>query len=645
MTNPIDLASFDFSVSPKESFYKFVNGSWLIKNKIPGELALYGSFEVLDEKSKAAIKDILDEILEQEKSSIAAEFYGSAMDEEAIEKSKLKPLAADLERIAAVDSKEGYFILSSKFRSEGIPCTLFAFNVTADDKNASYNTLVLGQPRLGLPDRNYYLKDEKAGKYKKYLENLFISAGIHPDVAQIDAQEVYEFEKQLAEISIPRDELRDPVKNYNKRNISELQILSPEIQWDHFFKASGLEIDELVLQSTFFFENLSIIIKNTALATLKKHLSVRYLSTAAQYLHKEMTLIDFEFNESVLSGIEEMKPRWKKAYDWIFRLRDLLDHLYVEKNFSKEAKEAANEMVQYILEAFDKRIDEIEWMSTETKQKAKLKLSTFRVKIGYPDKYRDFSALQGKILRSNPLWENVKIISKFNRDNQNSFYGKLVDKELWHEPSFIVNAYYEPTRNEIGFPAGILHPPFFYPPTADKPLGEPSLNFGAIGAIIAHEITHGFDDEGSKYDHEGNLNNWWSDPDRLNFESKTEAIIQQFNEYSLFGQNVNGKLTAGENIADLGGLSIAYKAFQEYKKKNDIHASCIFTLDQEFFISWCQAWRGLVRKDTALMLLTVDVHSPDSIRAEAALSNFKPFHDAFGVQVGDGMFRDPLSIW
>ncbi|KAJ3314946.1 hypothetical protein HDV04_004746, partial [Boothiomyces sp. JEL0838] len=647
MAQPIDIANFDFSVSPRESFYKYVNGSWLIKNQIPGELAMFGSFELLDEKSRVDVKQVLDELLESKNGSIAAEFYACAMNESGIEARGLEPINNDLNAIGNITTEQDYFLLASKFCSEGIAATMFSFNVAPDDRNAAYNTLFLRQGGLGLPDREYYLQDakaDKAEKYKQYMTKLLMCTSASSIQAQTDSNDVFDFEKQLAEIFIPRDELRDPVKNYNKKTLQDLQQLCPAIEWKEFFEISGLQVDELVLQSISYFENLSTVIVKTPLLVLKKYLLIRYLSSAAPYLQQEIVKIDFEYKQVALAGIQEMKPRWKMAYEWMISLRDLIDRLYVERNFSSKAKEAASEMVQYILDAFKARIEEIEWMSNETKQKALLKLSTFKVKIGYPDKYRDFSPLEGKILSSISLWENKKIISKFNKDYRNSFYNKPVDREEWNIPSYMVNAYYEPTKNEIGFPAGILFPPFFYPPTDTKPHGEPALNFGAIGGIIAHEITHGFDDEGSKYDHEGNLSNWWTDKDRANFENKAKSIIEQFNSYTFYGEKVNGQLTAGENIADFGGLSIAYKAFKEYQRKHKVEPSSRFTVDQEFFISWAQAWRGLVRKETALMLLTVDVHSPDSLRAEAALRNFGPFHEAFGVLPGDGMYREPFSI-
>ncbi|KAJ3271013.1 hypothetical protein HDV01_007163, partial [Terramyces sp. JEL0728] len=656
MTKPIDISNFDFSVSPAESFYKYVNGSWLIKNKIPAEESIWGTISILRDKSKDDLKVIFDDLLKQEPgSSLVAELYASAMDEETVENSKLEPIADDLKSIDEIATAEEFFTKSAEFGNDSISCTMFFNFVYADAMNSSINTLLMGQGGLGLPDRDYYLEEskaEKAEQYKIFAKKLLIAAGVSEEEAQTDALEVYALEKKLAEISIPREEMRDPVKNYNKRTLVELQELCPSVNWESFFVTSGIQnVDEVVIMNIGYFEKLNELIAATSLDLLKKYLKVRYLASAAPYLNNAFQIAEFEFKSQALSGIKEIQPRWKRASGWVDGLKDLICEIYVGKHFSQEAKAAAAEMVRYIVKAFEKRIEEIDWMSAETKEKALLKLSAFRVKIGYPDKLKDYSSLEGKVVRSNYLWHNVRLVNRFNHDHRKGFYKQPVDRDEWFMPPYMVNAYFNPLGNEIVFPAAILQPPFFYAPTAEKPLGEPALNFGAIGGVIAHEISHGFDDSGSKYDHEGNLVNWWTESDKSNFESRTELIIQQFNEYTTFGQNLNGKLCAGENIADLGGISVAFKAFQAYKEDHldQIKSSSgRFTPEQEFFISWAQGWRGLIRKDAALLRVTTDPHSPGEHRTNGPLSNFEPFHDAFSIKEGDRMFRTQekrVSIW
>ncbi|KAJ3275445.1 hypothetical protein HDV01_000272 [Terramyces sp. JEL0728] len=645
---PIDIANFDFSVSPAQSFYRYVNGGWLIKNKIPAEYSTWNTFRILDEVSKDSLKVIFDDLLKLDTgSSLLAEFYASAINEDAVEKDKLSPIAEDLKAIDRIENSDQYFELTAKLASEYMGKCFWYYYVGADDKNSSMNTLMMGQSGLGLPNRDYYLEESKAdkvAKYKEYLNKIQNILGLSDKESTKNTEAIYALEKKIAEISLPNDQLRDPVKTYNKRSISELKTIAPSVNWDAYFTNLGIEnVTDIVLHNIEYFEKLSVILTETPLATLKNYLKVHFVSSAASLLHQELVQTEFDFKSKALQGVKEILPRWKRATEWSNMLQDLLSEIYISKHFSKESKEAAAEMVQYIIKAFGNRIEEIDWMAPETKEKARLKLSTFRVKIGYPDKWRDYSPLKGKISRTNPILKNYREVAKFNVQYENSYYNNPVDREKWFMPPYMVNAYYNPPGNEIVFPAAILQPPFFYPPSEKYPLGQPALNFGSIGGIISHEISHGYDDQGAKYDHEGNLVNWWSPDDSANFEARTKLIVDQFNEYTFFGEKLNGKLTAGENIADLGGISVSYKAFQGYIAAHGDKVkpyTSKFTREQEFFISWAQGWRNLITKDAALMRIVNDPHAPGEHRADGPLSNFTEFHKAFGVKKGDRMFRE-----
>ncbi|KAJ3314900.1 hypothetical protein HDV04_005321 [Boothiomyces sp. JEL0838] len=653
---PIDIANFDFSVSPSQSFYRYVNGGWLIKNKIPAEYSTWNTFRILDEVSKENLRVIFDDLLKLEPgTSLLAEFYASAMDEDAVEKAGLSPISGDLKAIDGIESPEQYYELTAKFAAENLGKSFWYYYVGADDRNSSMNTLMIGQSGLGLPNRDYYLDESKADKvvkYKEFLNKILKVAGQSADEAAKNTDAIYAFEKKVAEFSLPNDQLRDPVKTYNKRSLSELKSIAPAINWDVYFNNIGIQnATDIVLHNIEYFEKLSATLAETPLSTLKNYLKAHFISSAAPLLNKELVDIEFEFHSKALQGVKENKPRWKRATEWSNMLQDLLSEIYVAKHFSKKSKAAAADMVDYIIKAFAKRIEEIDWMAPATKEKARLKLSTFRVKIGYPDKWRDYSPLKGKIVRSNSVLKNFREVAKFNNQYENSYYNKPVDREKWFMPPYMVNAYYNPPGNEIVFPAAILQPPFFYAPTEKYPLGQPALNFGSIGGIISHEISHGYDDQGAKYDHEGNLVNWWTPEDSANFEARTKLIIEQFDEYTFFGEKLNGKLTAGENIADLGGISVSYKAFQEYIA---VHGDKVkpftskFTREQEFFISWAQGWRNLITKDAAVMRIVNDPHAPGEHRTDGPLSNFSEFHKAFGVKQGDRMFREhskQVSIW
>ncbi|KAJ3315827.1 hypothetical protein HDV04_000034 [Boothiomyces sp. JEL0838] len=643
---PIDLTNFDFSVSPKDSFFRYVNGCWLAKNKIPAEYPTWNTFTILHEESKENLKVMFDDLLKDGSSSLLAEFYIAAMNEAAIEEAGLSPISNDVNDVDAIDTLDSFFILTAKLGMETLGNCFWYTYVGADDRNSSMNTLMLGQSGLGLPTRDYYFEESKADKvadYKKYIAKIFAISGASLEEAEAKSEQVYALEKLVAEITIPPAELRDPVKCYNKKTLAELQAIAPTVNWKLFFETCGLQVTELVLHNVEYFEKLSGIIASTSLTTLKDYLKFNLISSAASLLYNELVQAKFEFFSKSLQGVQELQPRWKRATGWAGILGDLISEIYVEKHFSKESKKAAADMVNYIIKAFEQRFDEIEWMSPETREKAKLKLSTFIVKIGYPDKWQDYSSLEGKVLQTNPLLTNYRYCARFDTEYQYSFYNKPVDKLLWMMPPYMVNAYYNPSGNEIVFPAAILQPPFFYPPTPENPEGHPALSFGSIGAVIAHEISHGYDDQGAQYDHEGNLKNWWTETDEANFKVRTKAIEDQFNEYTYFGEQVNGKLTAGENIADLGGISIAFKALQLYLKDHPQSKPFTdrFSHEQEFFISWAQGWRDLITKETAVMRVKSDPHSPNEFRTDGPLANFAEFHRAFGVEEGDRMFRSP----
>ncbi|KAI8896854.1 hypothetical protein BC833DRAFT_566297 [Globomyces pollinis-pini] len=654
----IELSNMDFSVQPGESFFHYVNGGWLSQNEIPGERASWGASSELDKSNNENLKVLFEELLKDEPgSSLLAELYVSGMDEAQVEENGLKPIKDSLDRIEACSSLEEFSELVAEIQIVGVGYSArplwFPFP-QPDSKKSTWNVLAIYQSGLGLPSREFYLEESKKDvcqKYRQHIKNMFILSGQAEETAELNANAVFEFEKKVAELSSKPEDLRDSQKTYNKISVEKLTELS-SFPWGSYLKALGVEdAGDLIVDSLEFHENLGALLNQTELSVLKSYLLNFFLASAAPFLNKALVDEHFDFRSKTLNGIAEQKPRWESVMSNVSSvLEDLVSEMYVTKFFPPEAKESALELIQFIIKAFEIKIKELKWMKEETKQKALLKLSKFTVKVGYPDTWMDYSPLNGKVSRSNSYFENFQIASKYKYKTVFERVNKPVDKSIWFMPAYIINAYYMPTNNEIVFPAAILQPPFFYPPTKEEPYRFAPMNFGGIGSVIAHELSHGYDDQGRQYDQEGNLADWWLPEDAEEFGLRAEKIINQFDEFEIAGGKVNGKLTQGENIADLGGIVLSYTGYQEFLKQHGdkvpIHPK--FTLNQQFFIAHAQIWRIKMKDSLMQQRLLNDPHSPGVFRVNGILANVPEFHEAFNIKEGERLFRPEelrAKIW
>ncbi len=653
----------DTSVDPRKDFYHYAAGNWLKNNPVPADKSRWASFSELAERNWYLIHDILDNATKDTTSPKHAprrevgDFFTSAMDTNRIEKLGFKPIADDLKRIDRVKSTADLFALLADFHWRGIG-GMFGAGISPDEKNSAIYAYHLEQGGLSLPDRDYYLKDSFAEireKYRAHVTKMFTLLGDKPDVASSNAATVLSLETELAKASRTRVELRDPDKNYNKFVTADFVARTPAIQWDSYFTESGLAAAtpvfgknliphpyEIVGQPEFF-DAVNKLVQDRPLADWKVYLRWHLLHGSAAFLQQAVEEENFAFFGKVLSGQEQQEPRWKRSAHVIDgSIGEALGQLYVEKYFPPEAKARMNELVENLKLVFHDHLAHVDWMSETTKAKALQKFARFTQKIGYPDKFRDYSAIE---LRRDDYLGNVRRSAAFESHRELVRLGKPVDKSEWHMTPETVNAYFNSSLNEIVFPAGILQPPFF-----DLTMDD-GVNYGAIGVVIGHEMTHGYDDEGRKYDADGNLNGWWTDDDAKAFEARAQKVVDEYDGFeALPGLHVNGKLTLGENIADLGGVNISYDALQralakDPSKRKDIDG---LTPEQRFFISFAQVWRINTREAEARRLVTVDPHSPGAFRSVGPLMNFQPFYDTFGIQPGDPMYRAPelrAKIW
>jgi putative endopeptidase len=648
----ICLTSLDTTVNPRENFYLFANGNWLRNNPIPETEGAWNSFSELKERNEKILRNILEEAAANKnapKGSISqkiGDFYFTAMDSVKRQKDGLAPLKPYLARIEGIKDRNDIIGTVGFFHSYGI-AAMFGLGVMQDAKKSDSYISYIGQGGLGLPDRDYYLKEDEKSvnirkEYQSHLVKTFELLGYPKSKAQDAAKKIMNIEIEFAKASMTKVELRNFETQYNKMTTEEFQRLTPLIPWDKYFKGTGLgKIDEVIVTQPLFFEQLNIMIDATNLEDWKIYLKWHLIKSTSNMLSDTFVQHHFDFYSTVLSGIKEMKPRWKRALAASNEvLGEAVGQAYVEKNFSSESKKRVNEMVDNLILAFRARINNLDWMSDSTQQKALLKLQSFTRKLGYPDKWKDYSAMQ--ISRDSYL-ENYLNARKFLYNEMTGKLGKAIDKTEWQMPPQTINAYYNPLLNEIVFPAGIMQPPFFNPDADD------AVNYGSMGAVIGHELTHGFDDQGSKFDSNGNMVNWWSEEDKEKFNAKTQVLIDQFNNYvAVDDLKVNGQLTLGENIADLGGLSMAYDAFKMSLKGKQGEVINGFTAEQRFFIGWAQVWKSNFRPETLRNKVLTDPHSPGIYRVLGPLSNLPEFHEAFGVKPGDAMYLEEpkrANIW
>jgi len=652
----------DKSVDPGKDFYHYADGTWLKNNPVPADKSRWASFMELADRNWYLIHGILDEASADTKSPPKSprrevgDFFASAMDTNRIEKLGFRPIEGDLKRVDKVKSVPEMFALLADFHRRGIG-GIFDAGIGADEKNSSIYAYYLSQGGLTLPDRDYYLKDNFAEirqKYRQHVAKMFKLLGEDQNQALIDAATVLAIENDLAQAGRTRVELRDPDKNYNKFDTAEFIEKNSGTPWKAYFTASGLTVGGTngaglvpltynIVGQPEFFESVSKLLQGHPLADWKVYLKWKVLHGAAPFLQRAVEEENFNFFGKVLSGQEQQEPRWKRSAHVIDgSIGEALGQLYVEKYFPPEAKARMNEMVENLKTVFRDHLEKVDWMSQPTKDKALAKFAKFTQKIGYPDKFRDYSSID---IRRDDYLGNVRRAAAFETHRELVRLGKAVDKSEWGMTPETVNAYFNPVQNEIVFPAGILQPPFF-----DVTMDD-AVNYGAIGVVIGHEITHGYDDQGRKYDADGNLNGWWTDADAKEFEARAQKVVDEYDAFEpLPGVHVNGKLTLGENLADLGGVNIGYDALQRALAKDPAKRKEIdgFTPEQRFFISFAQIWRTNIRPAEAQRLVTVDPHSPGQFRSFGPLVNFPPFYEAFGIKEGDPMWRAPearAKIW
>jgi putative endopeptidase len=646
-----DTANLDRSCKPCEDFNKFANGGWMAKNPIPPAYSTWGNFTVLAEKNRENLRKILEAAANAKSSRDSntqkiGDFYASCMDEQRIETEGLKPIQPELARIEKVSSAKDLPKETAHLHEIGVG-VFFGVGARQDLKNSSEVIGSIGQGGLGLPDRDYYLAtDENMTKirneYVKHVAKMFELMGDDADKAQAEAKAVMDIETALAKASMTRVERREPEAQYHKMTVAELQTIAPNFAWSSYFEDVGARnLPTLNVAQPKFFEALNQLLASTPIDNLKTYMRWHLIETAAPSLSSKFVEENFNFNGRILTGAQEQLPRWKRCVAATDRsLGEALGAVYVKNYFSPEAKQKALTMVNNILAALREDVQTLDWMSDATRQEAIKKFEAFTKKIGYPDKWRNYSGL--KIARDNYTLNRFRA-NEFEFKYRLSKIGKPVDRTEWGMTPPTVNAYYNSSMNEIVFPAGILQPPFFDPNADD------AINYGGIGAVIGHEITHGFDDQGAKFDAQGNLRNWFAAKDLENFKERASCVVNQFDSYVVEGNvHEKGKLVVGESIADLGGLKIAYVAYEKSLQGKPRTVIDGFTPEQRFFLGWAQVWAANIRPQYALFLANNDPHPLAKYRVNGPLSNMPEFAAAYGCKAGDPMVRPPseqCKIW
>ena len=647
-----DFSSIDRSANACQDFNRFANGGWMDRNQIPAAYSRWGRFELLDEQNTNVLHGILDGLIAKKKFANSneqkiADFYGACMDEQKIEAEGLQPLDPELQRIAQITDLPGLEDEIARLHAHRIPA-VFGFGASQDYKDSTQIIAQAVQGGLGLPDRDYYTSDDAKSKatrdeYVKHVGRTFELMGDSPERAATEANTVMSLETKLAEKSLTRVQRRNPEANYHPMIKTQLLEMTPDFDWSRYFRGIGLpEIGKVNVAQPDFFKAADKLLTNTPLDDWKTYLRWHVVNAASNTLSAKFVQESFNFNGKYLQGTTEMLPRWKRCVASTDRaLGEALGQLYVSKTFTPAAKERARVMVANLIAALREDLSTLSWMSAETRQKAIGKLEAYVRKIGYPDKWRDYEALQ---VSRGAYYNNAVSAGEFDFRRNLVKIGKPVDRTEWGMSPPTVNAYYNPQLNEIVFPAGILQPPF-YDPKADD-----AFNYGGIGAVIGHEMTHGFDDQGARFDANGNLVMWWTPDDYKKFTDRTNCVVQQFDSYEVEpGLHQKGLLVVGESVADLGGLTVAYAAYQKSlqgkPRPKDING---FTSEQRFFLGWAQVWAQNIRPEAARLRTATDPHPLGRFRVNGPLSNMPAFASAFACKEGDAMVRPPekrCQIW
>lgn len=648
----IEPTYIDSSVNPADDFYHYAGGNWLKNNQIPASETRWGSFNLLEDFNKKALKSLLEEAAAQKNAKagtptqMVGDFYATGMDTTTIDKLGISAIQPELDRIQAIKDTKSLIEEIALQNSQGYN-PLFALYVGPDDKNVSKNICNLYQAGLGLPDRDYYLKNEPREKdirekYLIHIAKMLQMSGENEADAKAHASLILNMETEMAKASMDRVTMRDPYKLYNKYTLSEFSKKTNQFDWKNFFELTNIKNqDTILVAQPNFFTALANMLQTKNVNDWKIYLKWHLISNMSSYLSKNFDDESFNFYGKTMRGQQEQKPRWKRTLQVVDGAIGMqLGKMYSDKYFTPQAKKRMEELVNNLQLAFEARIKTLDWMSDSTKAKANEKLHAFIKKIGYPDKWRDYTGLT--ISRESYI-KNILASNLFDYNYNINKLGKPVDKTEWGMTPPTVNAYYNPAFNEIVFPAGILQYPFFDLNTDDATI------YGAIGAVIGHEMTHGFDDQGCQYAADGNLKNWWTADDKKHFDTKTKMVKEQYDALTILdNKHVNGALTLGENIADLGGVTIAYDAFKMTQQGKGNEKIDGFTPDQRFFLSWAQVWRNNIRDEEAAQRLVTDPHSPGIHRCNGPLSNFTPFYTAFNVKEGNKMYKPEAQrakIW
>lgn len=649
--NPLPQSNFDLSVAPGTDFYQYACGGWMANNPLKPEYSRYGSFDRLAELCEEQMHDLVTELVSenQQPGSVAAkvkELYTLGLDSARLNAEGMAPVKTDLDEINNLSGREVPAAIG-RLHAQGISPFFYVY-VGPDGKDSRQNLLSLNQGGIAMGDRDYYLATDSTNlalreAYKKYVTRLFVLAGYSESAADSAAQSVMKVETELARLAYSREELRDPQKNYNRMAYTDFAQRESAFDWTAFFRAMGVDsLTHLDASQLAFFDGLNNLYPQLPLQTIKDYLSYTLLNNAASYLDDDFYNTQFDFYGRTLSGQQEPRARWKRSLSTTDAvLSEALGEIYVERYFPQSSKDRMLKLVANLQEALGQHIAQLEWMSDETKARALEKLAAVTVKIGYPDKWRDYSALE--ISTEKSYWENLKNASMFETAYMLDKIGKEVDKSLWYMSPQTVNAYYNPTTNEICFPAGILQPPFFYAEADD------AINYGAIGVVIGHEMTHGFDDMGRQFDKEGNLNDWWTPEDTRQFNLRADRLVEQYDQIVVIDTvHANGRFTLGENIADQGGLRIAYTAFKNATEGAEQTPIDGFTPDQRFYLAYANLWASNIRDEEILRRTKTDPHSLGKWRVNAALRNLETFYQAFGITAEQPMYMAPeerVVIW
>lgn len=648
----INPANMDTTVAAGTDFYEYACGGWIKNNPLKPEYARFGTFDQLLENNQEQLRVLIEELsaTPHEAGSVAGKIgalYAMGLDSTKLNADGVAPIKEELATINALATKSDVSKMVATLHKEGM-APFFALFVDADEKNSAMNIVQLYQAGIGMGDRDYYLlEDEGSAKmrdaYRAYINKLFTLAGSSPEQADAAVDAVMKIEKAIADISYGREDLRDSQKNYNKLAYEDFKQIESPLDWDVYFESMGLAgLKELDAKQINFYKDMNKALQNTTVDEQKYYLAFNLLSAAAPYLSDDFVDADFEFYGKVMSGKQEQQPRWKRSLNTVNgALGEAVGEMYVEKYFPASSKEKMLTLVGNLQTALSERINGLEWMSDTTKAKAQEKLAAFTVKIGYPDKWRDYSGLE---IKDDSYWANVRRSNIFDMAYQLADVDKPVDKSRWHMNPQTVNAYYNPTTNEICFPAAILQPPFFNPDADD------AVNYGAIGVVIGHEMTHGFDDQGRNYDKDGNLIDWWTAEDAVRFKERADKLVDQYDQIIVIDTlHANGRFTLGENIADHGGLLVAHQAYLNSLKGKETPAPIDgFTNEQRFFLGYATLWGQNIRPEEIRRRTKIDPHSLGKWRVNAALRNIAPFYAAFDIKEGDPMFMAPADrvvIW